>query len=54
VTAAVARCAKPASFEAGFLLFGSPSLPGLTRQSIALDEVPLFSMDARLKPAHDE
>jgi hypothetical protein len=27
-------------------------LPGLTRQSIALNEA-LFSMDARVKPAHD-
>jgi hypothetical protein len=30
-----------------------PSLPGLTRQSIVLNEA-LFSMDARVKPAHDE
>jgi hypothetical protein len=31
----------------------SPSLPGLTRQSILLNES-LFPMDARVKPAHDE
>jgi hypothetical protein len=30
-----------------------PSLPGLTRQSILFDEA-LFSMDARVKPGHDE
>jgi len=30
-----------------------PSLPGLTRQSILFNEV-LFSMDARVKPAHDD
>jgi hypothetical protein len=29
------------------------SLPGLTRQSIRLNEA-LFTMDARVKPAHDE
>jgi hypothetical protein len=28
-------------------------LPGLTRQSIYFTEV-LFSMDARVKPGHDE
>jgi len=32
---------------------GLPSLPGLTRQSIVLNEV-FVSMDARVKPAHDE
>src|SRR5215831_20690721 len=30
------------------------SLPGLTRQSISLNELFPFSMDARVKPAHDE
>jgi hypothetical protein len=30
-----------------------PSLPGLTRQSIRFDQA-LFSMDARVKPGHDE
>jgi hypothetical protein len=30
-----------------------PSLPGSTRQSILFDEA-LFSMDARVKPGHDE
>jgi hypothetical protein len=34
-------------------LIHPPSLPGLTRQSIGLNEA-LFSMDARVKPAHDE
>jgi hypothetical protein len=29
------------------------SLPGLTRQSITFEASP-FSMDARVKPAHDE
>jgi hypothetical protein len=29
------------------------SLPGLTRQSIFFEEL-LFSMDARVKPAHDD
>src|SRR6516162_7979845 len=31
-----------------------PSLPGLTRQSIFLSEALFFSMDARVKPGHDE
>jgi hypothetical protein len=31
-----------------------PSLPGLTRQSIAFAKERLFSMDARVKPAHDD
>jgi hypothetical protein len=30
------------------------SLPGLTRQSIALERLKSSSMDARVKPAHDE
>jgi hypothetical protein len=30
------------------------SLPGLTRKSIALKRTQVFSMDARVKPAHDE
>jgi hypothetical protein len=29
------------------------SLPGLTRQSTAQKDASLFSMDARVKPAHD-
>ena len=29
------------------------SLPGLTRQSIALRKIFIFRMDARVKPAHD-
>ena len=31
----------------------TPSLPGLTRQSILLTGKVLFLMDARVKPAHD-
>ncbi len=30
------------------------SLPGLTRQSIALRENVSWTMDARVKPAHDD
>jgi hypothetical protein len=30
------------------------SLPGLTRQSIALVRLVIKMMDARVKPAHDE
>jgi hypothetical protein len=30
------------------------SLPGLTRQSIVLENKDFFSMDARVKPAHDD
>jgi hypothetical protein len=32
----------------------SSSLPGLTRQSIIVMGLKVFSMDARVKPAHDD
>jgi hypothetical protein len=35
-------------------MFVVVSLPGLTRQSILFEKKAFFSMDARVKPAHDE
>jgi len=44
----VASTIEPASWTLTY-----PSLPGLTRQSIALKKLS-FAMDARVKPGHDE
>jgi hypothetical protein len=45
---------SPPVEEAQSALTSPSSLPGLTRQSIPFELKHFFSMDARVKPGHDE